>query len=388
MARVDRQESGFPMPTSIPVVEGQKLRTGVPVVAGYMPAGLLVPDHYSIPTYDPRTSKGYQRPLQDSRVNELVADLKKHRVDLPTAVLLNLRNRDARHAVQGGLLRLDELRDSLLSSTLVFHVVDGQHRVEALRKLIEEDPTGGWEKFLIPFVCMMGASEQQEMEQFYVVNSRAKSVRTDLAFALLRKITDRDPKMLERLEEKGRGWQVAAEKLVEALAESSSVWRGLIRLAGMEKGNTTMPSASMVTSMKPLLASSFFGRLTFELQQNVIEAFWTGLREVMRPAFDEPSEFVVQKGVGVIVLHAILVDAIEIARSQGKSVIDAATYTEILESLKELQGEAQDGVGTPVRGADFWRTAPLGAAGSYSSSAGRRLLISKIRQLLPKVEVV
>ena len=388
MARIDIQAPDKSKLASIPIIEGQKLRTGVPVVAGYIPAGLLIPDNFDIPTYDPRTGRGYQRPLQESRVNELAADLKKKRVDLPTAILLNLRNREARQAIQDSRLRLSFLRDSA-SSAILFHVVDGQHRVAALKKLMEDDPDGGWEEFLIPFICMVGATEPEEMEQFYVVNSRAKSVRTDLAFALLRKLTDRDPKMLERLEEKGRGWQVTAEKLVEALAETSSVWRGLIRLAAMEKGSTTMPSASMVTSLKPLLASPFFGRLSFVQQQQVIEAFWTGLREVMRPAFDEPNEYVVQKGVGVIVLHAILVDLMEIVRNSGRSVIEASTYRDIMqEPIESLQGEAQDGVGTPVTGVEFWRTAPQGAAGSYSSSAGRRVLISKIRQLLPKVEVV
>lgn len=388
MARSGSRETKKSQLASIPVVEGQKLRSGVPVIAGYIPAGHLIPDNYDIPTFDPRNNRGYQRPLQESRVNELVTDLKKKRVDLPTAILLNLRNRDARQAVQNGHLRLSFLRESA-SAAILFHVVDGQHRVEALKKLMEDDPDGGWEAFLIPFICMVGATEPEEMEQFYVVNSRAKSVRTDLAFALLRKLTDRDPKMLERLDEKGRGWQVAAEKLVEALAETSSVWRGLIRLASMEKGATTMPSASMVTSLKPLLASSFFGRLSFGQQQQVIEAFWTGLRDVMRPAFDDPKEFVVQKGVGVIVLHAILVDVMEIVRSSGRSVIEPSTYRDIMkEPMERLQGEAQDGLGSPVQGVDFWRTAPKGAAGSYSSSAGRRVLISKIRQLLPTVEVV
>lgn len=372
---------------SVRVVEGQKLRSGVPVVAGYMPAGVLIGNH-DIPTYDPRRDHGYQRPLQESRVNELVADLKKSRVDLPTAILLNVRNREARHAVKDGRLNLSYFRDSA-TTRVVFHVVDGQHRVAALAKLIEDEPNGNWKDFLIPFICLLGATEPEEMEQFYVVNSRAKSVRTDLAFALLKKISDRDPKMVERLDEKGRGWQVAAEKLVEALVETSSVWRGLIRLAAMEKGNTTMPSASMVTSLKPLLGSPFFGRLSFQQQLQVIEAFWSGLRDAMRPAFDDPQQFVIQKGVGVIVLHAILVDAMEIARSSGRSPIEAATYREIMdEPLARLQGEAQDGVGTPVAGVDFWRTAPDGAAGSYSSSAGRRVLISKIRQLLPRVEVV
>lgn len=385
VARFETRGPSEDLPATLSVVEGPKLRSGVPIVAGFMPAGALIPDNYDIPTLDARTGRGYQRPLQESRVNELVSDLKKGRVDLPTAVLLNLRNREARQWLKNGSLDLLLMRNTAIRT--VFHVVDGQHRIAALKKLIEEDPK--WESFQIPFICMVGGREEEEMEQFYVVNSRAKSVRTDLAFALLRKLTDRDPKMLERREEKGKGWQVAAEKLVEALADSSAVWRGLIRLAGMEKGSTTMPSASMVTSLKPLLASAFFGRLTFVQQQQVIEAYWTGLREVMRAAFDDPKGYVVQKGVGVIVLHAIFMDVLEIVRSTGRSVVEASTYRDIMqEPMERLQGEAQDGLGTPVQGVDFWRTAPEGAAGSYSSSAGRRVLISKIRQLLPKVEVM
>ena len=299
-----------------------------------------------------------------------------------------MRNREARQAVKDGKLSLSYLRDSA-SQRVIFHVVDGQHRVAALLKLINEDPDGPWRDFLVPFICMVGATEQEEMEQFYVVNSRTKSVRTDLAFALLRKLTDRDPKMLERLEAKGKGWQVDAEKLVESLADSSSVWRGLIRLAAMEKGNTTMPSASMVTFLKPLLSMPLFGRLIFDQQQHVIEAFWSGLREAMRPAFDNPQDYVIQKGVGVMMLHTILVDVLEIARSTGRTILEAATNRDIMQGpMAQLVGEAQDGQGTPVTGIDFWRTAPAGAAGSYSSSAGRRLLTAKIRQLLPRVEVV
>jgi hypothetical protein len=236
---------------------------------------------------------------------------------------------------------------------------------------------------------MVGATEAEEMEQFYVVNSRAKSVRTDLAFALLKKLSDRDASVLERLEEKGKAWQVTAEKIVEEIVEKSQVWRGLIRLPAMEKGATTMPSASFVTSMKPLLDYPFFSRLSFEQQVQVLEAFWSGLREVMRPAFDSPSDYVVQKGVGVTAMHAILVDLLEIVRSNGNSVVEPASFSNVMrEPIAELSGEAQDGVGTPVGGIDFWRIAPDGAAGSYSSSAGRRVLIAKIRQFLPHVEAL
>ena len=209
---------------------------------------------------------------------------------------------------------------------------------------MEDDPHGSSEEFLIPFICMVGATEAEEMEQFYVVNSRAKSVRTDLAFALFASCPIAILKCSNVSKRKGgigrfspRSW-----------SRSLPMQRGLARSypAGRDRqAGHYMPSASIVTSLKPLLASSFFSRLSFEQQQQVIEAFWTGLREVMRPAFDEPHDFVVQKGVGVIVLHAILVDVIEIARSLGHSVVDAATYTSIMaKPIDTLQGDAQDGL--------------------------------------------
>ena len=40
---------------------------------------------------------------------------------------------------------------------------------------------------------MIGADETEEMTQFYVINSTAKSVRTDLALDLLKQRAENDP---------------------------------------------------------------------------------------------------------------------------------------------------------------------------------------------------
>ena len=52
-----------------------------------------------------------------------------------------------------------------------------------LRRLVEENPEERSD-FRIPFVCVIGANEleEEEMEQFYVVNSTVKSVCTDFAY--------------------------------------------------------------------------------------------------------------------------------------------------------------------------------------------------------------
>jgi hypothetical protein len=148
--------------------------------------------------------------------------------------LLNRRNREARQALSQDQLDLTALLKSTVTLTKFF-VVDGQHRVLALQKLIREDGED-WLSFRIPFVCMIGATEEEEMEQFYIVNSTAKSVRTDLALSLLRRRVEVDENVLLGLQERGREWQVKGQVAVERLAEESAIWRHRIRLPSMEKG--------------------------------------------------------------------------------------------------------------------------------------------------------
>ena len=388
-----RPEPGpFNAPRAIPVIMGPKLiRAEVPIVTGFIPAGALIPDNFVVPHRNPGTGKGYQRLPQEARINELATALRTGRVDLPTSVLLNIRNREARRAFSDGLLNLMPFNDSgrSLGYEPKFYVVDGQHRILALKRLIEdrEEERERWSKYMIPFTCMLGATEDEEMDQFYIVNSKAKSVRTDLAYELLSQMANKDPEVMESLVERGRDWQVHATNIVQQLSDDSPVWRDRIRFAAMEKGNTVMPSASMVSSLKPVLNSPYFKALSSDQQVSILDAYWRGIREVLPEAFDEPSEFSVQKGIGVTVLHMLLTQVIEIARSRGDAVTEPSTYSRILrDALMQLEGE--NASGDTVSSMDFWRAAPLGAAGSYSSSAGRRVLVAKMQQRLPKITVL
>lgn len=380
----------FVKPTSLSVTLGQKLtQTETPIVVGFITAGALAPDNYVIPSFDPRTKKGYQRPPQQARINELANDLIKGRVDLPTCILLNVRGRDARHAYSEGRLDLEALGKAGASGKkgdYHFHVVDGQHRIKALEKLIQEEDEELWSKYEVPFVCMLGADEREEMEQFYTINTKAKPVRTDLAYELLTQRSNSDDDLVDALAEKGQDWIVKSQNIVQKISDTSPPWRGRIRFAAMEKGQTILPAASMVTSLKPLLSSPYFGMLDIDTQTKIIDAFWRGIRSLMEDPFDQPSGYALQKGVGVIVLHAALVSILELVKSMGLSVLEPDSYRSVLEEpLRRLQGD--DSYGTPVSGIDFWKVAPHGAAGSYSSSAGRRVLIAKIVTSLPRVKV-
>nr|MDQ3957954.1 hypothetical protein [Actinomycetota bacterium] len=266
----------------------------------------------------------------------------------------------------------------------MLYVVDGQHRVEALARLVDEDEAR-WASFEIPFVCMLGAGEREEIRQFYVVNSTAKSVRTDLALDLLKQRAESEPGVIDALIESGQAWKVQGQQLVEDLAKTG-LWRGRIRFPGEPKAETTIGSAALVGSLRPLLKTPYFGALTPENQVRILAAYWQGLQKVVPECFVSPTEYTLQKTTGVNVLHGLLVSVLEYVRSVGRSVVEPEVYGDALGNvLPELEGDTASG--DIVRGSDFWLGAGEGAAGSYSGNAGRRVLTAKLRGMLPPIEV-
>ena len=372
--------------TMITVTMGPRLRGDIDTIVGAMPVGLLVPENYKIPRRNTLKKEGYQRDVSRSRVNKLYTDLQKTRVDLPTAILLNLRDTSSGQLLIKGTNGELFMPGSADNGFGPFYVVDGQHRLIALHNLVEENPDK-WRGRLIPFVCMIGATVRQEMEQFYVVNSNAKSVRTDLAMDLLKERAESDPKIMESLVERGEKWKVDGETIVEKLIKDSLIWQHRVRFPNQPKNETTLSSAAMVNSLKPLLGTPYFGAINLENQIKILDAYWRGIRRVMPEAFnDDPSSYSIQKGSGVTVLHAVLIQVLECIRSRGQSVTESYSYSDAMEkALQSLEGDTPNG--GIVSGEAFWRVGPDGAAGTYSSNAARRVLITKIKSRLPEVEI-
>ncbi len=362
---------------TIPVSDAV-LRSGTRIVTGVIRAADLVA-RCEIPRHDYRSGDGYQRPLSRARVNRLAADLKDGRVDLPTAVLLNLRDyRDGEHLVQEGA------RLQLRLNGMPLYVVDGQHRTAALGRLMEEY-SGEWKDFLVPFVAMLGADEREEIKQFHIVNSTAKSVRTDLALWVMKQRAESDAGYWEELVERGDTWKVEGQSLMEKMG-SLPIWQNRIRLPGAPKASTTISSAGVVSSLKKLVQSPYFSQITESGQLKILEAYWEGIREALPEPFQKPTDYVLQKTIGVITMHSLLEVILEIVKGNGNSVIDKGSYAEILnEVLNGLEGENAEGA--IIHGARFWRSGGKGAAGTFSSNAGRRVLIAKLKKALPPISV-
>ncbi len=381
-------------PVIIPVVMGPTVSDNIPTVVGCMPAGVLA-YRCDTPYRDSLRKTGYQRKPQLSRVNKLAKDLKERAIDIPTAVLLNVRETHAERLIEmarEGSIEIDSADDSFS-----LYVVDGQHRILAIRQICEED-FERWKNFSVPFVLMLGADEHQELRQFYVVNSNAKSVKTDLAFDLLKQQTDHDGKVMDQAIRDNKVWQIDGQGLVDHLNQTSPIWKDRIRLANEDKGDKVIPAASFVSSLKPLVTSHYFGQLGVEKQVRVLNAFWKAVKEVCPEPFDgqirrdgtlefRPSDYTLQKGIGVTAMHELLLVVLEHVRSRGSSVFDSAAYADLLKPVFEnVHGDNING--EMVSSPDFWLVAPKGgAAGGYSSSAGKRVLRAMLLRHLPDMEV-
>lgn len=350
-------------------VRGEKLEAYV----GILKVGELV-RRYQIPHRDFDGKTGYQRLPTSSRVKKLASALRGNNVDLPTAVLLSVRDRDLRpkHDSTGRyILALPE------DGTRPFYVVDGQHRLEALRMVIEEDQDAYWSEYRIPTVIFFGSDEYVEMEQFHTVNANAKSIPTGLAFDLLKTRAVRDDSFWKYLEGAGEGWKVVSQNLTEKVSKRG-VWNGRIRFSNQRKGNTLIASNSFVSSLKPVIGQAIFSTYLPEERARIVDAYWRGIAKSLPECFRNPDEYNIQKTVGVYMLHDLLPTVLSYANQFGSPVFEPETYDKILrETLQGLRGD--NSLGGDAVGSEFWRVGGEGAAGAYSSGAGRRVLREKIK---------
>ena len=370
--------------SKIRVVLGPTLRDKTPTVVGIIPASALVLHHY-VPHRDVLKSVGYQRNPTNTRISKLAQELLKNKVDLPTSVLLNLRNGDKESVLfkQSSDNYIFQLDPEKSDNEHRLYVVDGQHRIGALKKAINE-LGADISNIKIPFVCMIGADESREMEQFHIVNSNAKSVPTDLALDLLKARYEEDPSFRTEVIEKSMKWQVDAQKMTQQLTTNNTIWKGRIRLPNMPKGETTVPSASFTKSLKPLLSNRniFSNVRDLNKQVQILDSFWKGIRRVLPEAFENPFEFSIQKGVGVDVMHSVLLIVMDAIRANNSSLYKPESYTEFL-SVPLLNIEGRNGQGESVTGLTFWKAGSEGAVGSFTSAAGKKRLSEYLASLFP-----
>jgi DGQHR domain-containing protein len=301
---------------------------------------------------------------------------------LPTAILVNVREEvsfepegDIVDAIRYGRLSIPE------ESSL--WVVDGQHRMAGIQEAY--DRFGTELDYDVPVVITAGIAEYDEMRLFHIVNSKAKSVPTDLAAELLRQaVLDRGRKgtvHAGRLSEKDFR-KAAGAHIGRYLNMTPGPWQGKIRLPNEPRDVKRKPLQlnAVASSLDPALRDRFiYSQLERETDDgwptlsSWVFSFWSALAQLMPEAFESIEEYTAQRTAGLYSFHLILPDVLDRCRERGSFTVGTME-----ETLKSLGVWVESGTWHREYGDPFTRSTGM---------ASIRVLAEEMRKALLPLEV-
>ncbi len=319
-----------------------------------LPAALLV-ERCRIDRWTPENPEGYQRPPDERRLGwrrgSALRYLLRELGCFPTSILLNIR----------GELHFEEewIEEPLIFGELHIEddeplwVIDGQHRVEALRRAIERNPIYGDYPLIVSIMRLPDRFD--ELLLFYIVNRRQRSVPTDLAYRHLQSmLLKRGVEWLYDLEG-GRGVRLAlAAEVVDHLNSSElSPWRGRIRRIGEERREEhIIHDRPLIRSIAPILKKRIFEGLSIgELAELLID-YWRALNRLYPEAFIQPQRYTLLGTPGIFALH-MLFPSIYV-RCARRGVVDEEEMLKVLSALLEETPEHPQPEFREPLTMDFW----------------------------------
>jgi DGQHR domain-containing protein len=333
---------------------------------------------------DDQTEAGYQREPSRGRLREVANYVERDDSILPTGGLLNARSHNG--PAYGRVLKFEadageegSIQSGWLtipSSLKNLWTVDMQHRLGGLHLAIDADNREDLADFPMVATIADGLSKLEEVEQFDLINTTQKKIRTDLARRTMSiRAQDRDKR--REFDRKGRLWEARGPMIVDWLNRSSEVWKEKIippNAGKKEWPEGIIRETSFVTSLKPILQTPLFVRTPDEQVAIVIDRFWTAVKLVFEEAFGNTDGSVIQKTPGIFSLHTMVPEVVEVLRSRGQPTT-SENIVEVITRWAEL-------------GADFWDRDNEEGAARFGSMKGFSILAADLRDKLPELQDV
>ena len=252
--------------------------------------------------------EGYQRAVRQSRFSErgrnsIVVYLLKEIGVFPTSVLLNIRGDIAFKPTQK-INDETEYGEITISNDAMLWIIDGQHRIEALKRTMHTKPEIS--NYPVPVTLTNFQDKFDEMLQFYIVNSRQKKIPTDLVYrhlqTMAQKVVLEDKKWIKSVILGPKEERVAmASFIVDFLDEDEmSPFQGKIQFAGEKKEPHFLVSDYGLSSwiIKILTDRSLSQMDDITLAEKISE-YWDVIRELYPTAFSDPKGYTLLKSTGI-----------------------------------------------------------------------------------------
>jgi DGQHR domain-containing protein len=324
---------------------------------------------------------GYQRAPDQKRIEKIknYIQVETSQPIFPTTLLVNSRKSLNFKSDNGdvGELVIDQQ----------LFVIDGQHRIEAFKDMANNEELRSKYGYVeLPIVIMSNFDYKEEVEQFFVINSRQRTIKTDLAQRIYLEICKSD--MSTKLISDKDKWQGLAATIVDSLNDNpESIWYKLIELPNDDKDvrkERLISQNYFIKSLRPFFSgaskrwdysseSSKNGSSIVEESSLLLEKYWRMMKSIYPEAFLEKKKSILFKTVGVVSMHMVLAEYLS---KNPKLPIETA-----ISELKLLLEYARDyNKFTP----EFWESGNTEArnkglnAGAYSSSAGHNRIAMAI----------
>lgn len=330
----------------------------------------------------PEDQTGYQRAPSATRKRQIAEYVARRDAILPAGGFANVRSEDG-SAKYGQILKFapsgsDDASGAAgiltIPSDVPIWIVDMQHRTGGFEVAIENDPETHVRNFPLVVTIADGISKLEEIEQFEIINTNQKKVRTDLARRLLA-IQSHDPDKRLTLDRLGKLWEARGPVVVDYLRSSEGVWKDRIMPPNRTKAEcpkAIVRETSFVSTLKPVLLQPYFMRATDTAAATFISRYWEALSQLLPDAFRYPAEHVIQKTPGIYPLHAIFPEVFEHAREAGGPTVE--NFMNILKPVTERFDSA------------FWASDADDGASQYGSAKGFAILAAEMRRYLPQLD--
>jgi DGQHR domain-containing protein len=250
---------------------------------------------------------GYQRPPVEARFKtgreSIVTYLLEELGTFPTSVLINVRN-DLIYTSKVKVSDEIELGEVTIPDGAKIIIIDGQHRIEALKRACGEKPE--LENYPLPVSLMNLKDKFDEMVHFYIVNSRQKGIPTDLVYKQLQifseKIALGEREWLKKaiLGPKERMIALATYVVDFLNEEPESPFSGRIQYVGeTREPHHLVRDFTLTQYISKILRERALSGLDPVVLARLLAEYWSAIKELYPSCFEKPLGYTLLKTTGI-----------------------------------------------------------------------------------------
>lgn len=336
--------------------------------------------------------RGYQRPPSEARFGtgrgSIVRYLLNELGSFPTSILINIRGKLDYQPIRK-LTSAIELGEIDIASTETPIVIDGQHRLEALKRAAIKQPE--IRNYPLPVSVMNLADKFEEMVHFYIVNSRQKAIPTDLVFRQLQVFS-------EQAVLGGKDWlkevilgpreqrAALASFIVDALEEDkNSPFHDAIQYVGEERQpHHLLRDYQLSRFISTILKEKALSGLSPDRFATLYGEYWSAIKDLYPESFNNTQEYRLLKGSGVATYTYLFPTVFAYCAAEGK--ISKSQFKFYLSMLKEKISDERLELDFRRPIDDDWWSMSHGP--SIASATSEKMFDEILKNITKKMELV